>query len=273
MYIWQKSSSPLHFLYGEKWLVRREYLKFDWIFSNIEHEIKHSQCENKCWEILFFCLFGIKVLSINKKERNLTYLSCFIWPVLCLQVGREQQDSLRLQCVVYIWHSMQRLHAVRDHVMISHRSLGIMAAAECHLLLSQSVFYSLFSVFSSTEPFLPFEVGVASSDRCFFNYLFNRPKRKWSWRIKGGARGTGVKYILRGGKEGVMQNWTEQQRSKPPKNLAPSHFSVPLFTLKTLSSNRSYLKKPAACKINPCHVCLDLGGEFWHLQSWMLKQK
>lgn len=101
---------------------------------------------------------------------------------------------------------------------------------------------------------LPFEVGVASSDHCFFNYLFNRAKRKWSWRIKGGARGTGVKYILRGGKEEVMQNWTKQQRSKPPKNLARSHFSVPLFTLKTLSSNRSYLKKPA-CEINPCRVC------------------
>lgn len=46
MYIGQKSSSPSHFLYGEKLLVWREYFEFDWIFSNIENEIKHSQCEN-----------------------------------------------------------------------------------------------------------------------------------------------------------------------------------------------------------------------------------
>lgn len=72
------------FLYGEKLLVRREYLKFDWIFSNME--IKHSQCENKCWEILFFCLFGIKVLSINKKRRNLKLVGVVVFCVCCPQV-------------------------------------------------------------------------------------------------------------------------------------------------------------------------------------------
>lgn len=75
---------PCFFLYGEKLLVRREYLKFDWIFSNME--IKHSQCEIKCWEILFFCLFGIKVLSINKKWRNLNPVAVVTFCVCCLQV-------------------------------------------------------------------------------------------------------------------------------------------------------------------------------------------
>lgn len=57
--------APLAFLYGGNRLVLRVY-ESNWIFSNIEHEIKHSKCENKCWQI-FFCLFGIKVLRIDKK--------------------------------------------------------------------------------------------------------------------------------------------------------------------------------------------------------------
>lgn len=53
--------------------MERNYLCDESISNLIEYlvilknEIKHSQCEKKCWEILFFCLFGIKVLSINKK--------------------------------------------------------------------------------------------------------------------------------------------------------------------------------------------------------------
>lgn len=46
----------------------------------------------------------------------------------------------------------------------------------------------------------------------------------------------------------------------PPKSHSPSLFSLSLFTVKTLSSNRSYLKQPAACKINPYHAFVDLVG-------------
>lgn len=46
----------------------------------------------------------------------------------------------------------------------------------------------------------------------------------------------------------------------PPKSHSPSLFSLSLFTVKTLSSNRSYLKQPAACKINPYRAFVDLVG-------------
>lgn len=46
----------------------------------------------------------------------------------------------------------------------------------------------------------------------------------------------------------------------PPKSHSPSLFSLSLFTVKTLSSNRSYLKQPAACKMNPYRAFVDLVG-------------
>lgn len=76
-------------------------------------------------------------------------------------------------------------------------------------------------------------------------------------RIKGG--GSGIYW----GKRRSDANWTEQQRSKPPQTLTPPHSSASLFTLKTLSSNRSYLKKPAGCKMYGCHACVELEREFW----------
>lgn len=45
----------------------------------------------------------------------------------------------------------------------------------------------------------------------------------------------------------------------PPKSHSPSLFSLSLFTVKTLSSNRSYLKQPAACKNEPIPF-VDLVG-------------
>lgn len=103
MYIRPQPGSPLRFfLYGEKLLVRREYLKFDWIFSNIEI-ITHSQCENKCWEILFFCLFGIKVLSINKKWRNLKLIGVVIFCMLCPQVGRKRHAAFLATSCLTLW--------------------------------------------------------------------------------------------------------------------------------------------------------------------------
>lgn len=220
MYIVQKSSSPLHFLYGEKLLVWREYFKFDWIFSNIENEIKHSQCENKCWEILFFCLFGIKVLSI--KKRNLKRICLLCISSFVVSTGWQRATG-RLIWVLFIFnHQMCCVHVVTNHIIMSH-TVG-----------PQWTWDNGCSWVSSSAPPLPTFVVSHKQDslnvtlKCFF--FVDQRETKWGLGIKRWSERQKKKNKKYWGKEEVMQTERAAEIKARQKPHSPSLLRRSLYS-------------------------------------------